>query len=137
MTLLHVTGLSMPPSVNSLYFNMRGRRVLSAEGRALKNRLQADISRHAATVRDLETQRPLSLHISLYFERLENSGWSKGKAKNRYKRVDVTNRAKLLEDAVSAALGIDDSLFFEVILTKHLSPTGVNYAEIRIKEHDE
>jgi len=40
-------------------------------------------------------------------------GWLKGQAKSPYKRVDTTNRRKLLEDALSEAIGIDDSLFWE------------------------
>lgn len=124
----------MPPTVNKLYFNMRGRRVLSADGRALKIKLQAEIARCAVSVLDLEEQRPLKVHIALYFARLENLGWSKGKTKNRYKRVDVSNRAKLMEDAISDALGIDDALFFEVRLTKHQSDTGEDHVTVTIQE---
>jgi len=61
------------------------------------------------------------LSLSLYFPPAEllNSGWLKVRrngerdAKNPYKRLDTMNRRKLLEDCLSEALGIDDSLFWE------------------------
>jgi len=40
------------------------------------------------------------------------------KAKNRYKRVDLSNRVKLLEDSLVTVLGIDDSCFFTLLLRK-------------------
>jgi hypothetical protein len=46
-------------------------------------------------------------------EELLTAGWLKGTAKSPYKKVDTTNRRKLLEDAFSEAIGIDDSLFWE------------------------
>ncbi len=46
-------------------------------------------------------------------EDILTAGWLKGTAKSPYKRVDTKNRSKLLDDALSEAIGIDDSLFFE------------------------
>jgi Holliday junction resolvase RusA-like endonuclease len=126
----------MPPTVNKLYFTMRGARVLSAEGRRAKTQIQAQVTAAAAANKSLEKERPLTLKIDLFFARLENKGWCKGKAKSRYKRIDTTNRAKLIEDAIAKALGIDDSLFFKVVLTKHVSDSN-EYASIIIEEYDE
>ena len=52
---------------------------------------------------------------------LLNSTYKPGRksgAKYRYKKTDLTNRRKLLEDAMSEVLSIDDSLFFEVSMVK-------------------
>jgi hypothetical protein len=46
-------------------------------------------------------------------DELLTAGWLKGTTKSPYKRVDTTNRRKLLEDALAEAIGIDDSLFWE------------------------
>ena len=75
-----------------------------------------------------------SLTIVFYFETwgLLNKGWfqrfsqgehkGKRKAKTMYKRLDVGNRRKLLEDCLAESLGIDDSLTFRMELIKAISP---------------
>lgn len=79
-----------------------------------------------------------------YFESLENPGWfdhytkdtygragepkhRKGerKAKTRYKRIDVDNRIKFLQDCVSKAIGIpDDAQIFVGYQEKREDPTN-------------
>lgn len=61
-----------------------------------------------------------SIELVLVFERYDvlTKGWLSGKAKAPYKKVDAQNRHKLLLDAFSEALGIDDSLFFDVRIQK-------------------
>jgi len=68
-------------------------------------------------VRDHGTESIYALTVYLYLP-LVNKGWLKGTAKSLYKRVDAGNRRKLVEDCLSTALGIDDSLFFDVRLLK-------------------
>ena len=69
-----------------------------------------------------------------------NAGWLKktkaGKrgAKTCYKRMDVGNRRKLLEDCLSAAIGIDDSLFFDLFLVKTCCPDSPGGVEIVVRE---
>lgn len=60
------------------------------------------------------------LHIVLVFppEEVLNVSWLTGKAKNPYKKSDVANRRKLLEDCLSESLGIDDSRFWETPIVK-------------------
>lgn len=66
------------------------------------------------------------LEIRLYFPKwdLLTKGWlektkaGKRKAKSPYKRVDTLNRRKLLEDGLSEALSIDDSLTWEANVVK-------------------
>ena len=113
--------LPMPPSVNKLYYVRNGRKALSAEGRALKEQMRAAISLVSATnvaAADINNV-PLTLHLEFYFPEIENRGWSQKKTATRYKKVDVSNRVKLVEDAICEALGIDDSAFMYIHLSKH------------------
>jgi len=62
-----------------------------------------------------------ALNLDFTFETVINKGWFKKRAKTLYKRFDVGNRRKLLEDCLVEVLGdIDDCLFFEVNLTKRM-----------------
>jgi len=62
-----------------------------------------------------------ALNLDFTFETVINKGWFKKRAKTLYKRFDVGNRRKLLEDCLVEVLGdIDDSLFFEVNLAKRM-----------------
>ena len=81
-----------------------------------------------------------SLSLDFTFETVVNKGWYKNRAKTLYKRFDVGNRRKLIEDCIVNILGkkIDDCLFFELNLTKRMGPnTGVKIVlrEINPKEY--
>lgn len=83
----------VPPSLNNAYTNGRGhgRRVLTAEGRDYKARVAGQVLNTSSL--GWATGRP-ALTMRLYFP-------------NRQRR-DITNCVKLLEDALSEALGFDD-----------------------------
>jgi Holliday junction resolvase RusA-like endonuclease len=121
--------LPMPPSVNKLYYVRNGRKALSSEGRALKEQMRATITLACASAPAIPENTPLALHLTFFFPVLENAGWSQKKSKARYKKVDVSNRVKLVEDAISEALGIDDSVFFTVHLSKQ---QGESHVQARI-----
>ena len=56
-----------------------------------------------------------------YFEKVINSGWTgkpSSKAKTRYKKVDGHNRQKLVIDAITQAVGVDDCHIFRITKTK-------------------
>jgi hypothetical protein len=126
----------LPPSVNEMYFTKGKRRILTSKARAYKQRFISeaweacpDLDRF---VRQAGDRWFVLLEIDFYFASLVNKGWltktraGKRKAAQRYKRVDASNRVKLLEDAVSECMGIDDSRF-QVNVRKHMSPeTGVS-----------
>lgn len=124
----------MPPSVNKLYFTMRGKRVLSAEGRRVKALISTRVTQEAAQLLELNEPSPVTLTILLHFSAIENAGWP-DKAKSRYKRVDVDNRAKLLKDAVEAGLGLGDHLVFKLILEKKQSTTGEEHVTLQIERY--
>ena len=126
--------LPMPPSVNKLYATVRGRRIMTTKGKAVKHEITQLVVKHIASMPDLfRSERKLRLTVDLYFAAVENAGWSKGKAKNRYKRIDVSNRAKLLEDALFSGIGIDDSLIFELIMRKHATDSE-EYCHVKLEE---
>ena len=58
------------------------------------------------------------VHIELFFtkDQLVNKGWPK--TKTYFKKMDVGNRRKLLEDCIAETLGIDDMYTFDLRMTK-------------------
>ena len=63
------------------------------------------------------------LYIEIGMPLLNKTYGSKNGSKIRYKKNDVANRRKLVEDALSEVLSIDDSLFFGVTMIKVHSET--------------
>ena len=109
----------LPPSSNRAYKSIgRGRRALSAEGRAYKRLIKDLIGPEVALDPHLHLleNSPLSLNIKLNFQ-VENKGWPT-KAKKRYKKVDVSNRIKLLEDSIFEVLAVDDSQVLDLTISK-------------------
>lgn len=106
----------LPLSENRAYFTKGKMRILNKDGRAWKSRLRSDL--WEALDKELNELLDLAgddlwimVGYDIYFDSLVNKGWLKGKAKTRYKKCDARTRVKLLEDALSEALGIDDSRF--------------------------
>jgi Holliday junction resolvase RusA-like endonuclease len=110
---------SIPPSVNHAYYtNPWGGRSLSNEGRKYKRETVARIVQSYPTaLAKIRKNAPYFIYIRFYFETVENKGWPK-KTETRYKSIDVTNRVKLLEDALKDACGIDDSQHMMVLEEK-------------------
>jgi Holliday junction resolvase RusA-like endonuclease len=122
---INILDVPMPPSVNKAYVSIgRGRRKLSLVGRLFKQAVKDGLAPHLATDEVALTFQKenlrIKLEIHLFFKSVTNKGYPKT-AKNRYKRLDVSNRIKLLEDALFEALDIDDAHVFELVVTK--SPT--------------
>ena len=123
----------MPISTNKAYVTTRsGRRILSSKGKVYKQQVKDIIGQKLALSPNIVPEGPLHLKILLLFLEVENKGWSTGKAKNRYKKIDVSNRVKLLEDAICESLGIDDSMFFSLTVRKRRSPDAKEYVKVII-----
>lgn len=121
--MLHLV-LPMPPSDNRIYVNLpRGGRKLSAEAERFKKDVFAIVSDTALASEHvtLDQDATYMVRLDVFFKAIENKGWPK-KAKRRYKKVDLHNRQKLLIDAVTDALGVDDSCIFRVELVKDCDP---------------
>ena len=110
--MIHIRVPSVPLSVNHAYAKKRGGgRVLTKAGKKYKNETKTYIARRYPQV--LKFFKPNVQYIVIVEftfkgrESLVCKGWP-GTAKNRHKRLDVTNRTKLFEDALSDAAGVDD-----------------------------
>jgi Holliday junction resolvase RusA-like endonuclease len=112
----------LPPSSNKIYTKhpMGKGRILSPRARRFKIRAMQAIQEGArVALMKLEQNVPYRLHLAIFFEQVENKTSSVGA---RYKKMDLTNRVKLIEDTVSEAVGVDDSHNFIAIQEKHCDP---------------
>lgn len=112
----------LPPTVNHAYVTKKnGGRFLSQEGRRFKESAAALLrAKYGAALRGLDADAPYGLGVRFGFRAVENETWPK-RAKRRYKKFDVSNRIKLLEDALCSACDLDDSQFLDVVLEKRVS----------------
>ena len=128
-----------PVSVNRMYTPGRnGRKFLSAEGKHFKDSLKKVIARKLLESEYLWTETQdlvyrsgycTRLRIDLFLETVTNNSWkpgggttSKGAPRSPFKRIDGSNYAKIIEDAVSEGTGIDDSCNMTVTIHKAECP---------------
>jgi len=111
--------LPLPPSLNHAYVNIARGRKKSAAAVFFEIAARGLIG-DAMALRPLASlaNEPLVLRVEIEIDAIENKGWSSGKSKTRYKRLDVSNRIKLVEDVLCSMLGIDDSQFMSVTAVK-------------------
>ncbi len=102
----------VPPTTNHAYATVNGRRVLSAAGRVFKQEVRL-LARLAANAQEWIPEAPWSLTLRLYFPTA--------------RRRDLSNTVKLLEDAISEALGFDDSQIDRLVVER----AGVDKARPR------
>lgn len=122
--------LPMPPSDNTIYFNLpHGGRALSSGAKKYKRDVKALVSRLIAKAdtdgADFITCVPYSFILTIYFKATENKTWNpekKRSAGTRYKKQDAGNRQKLVIDAVMSAIGIDDRQIFREVIRKRCDP---------------
>ena len=81
-------------------------------------------------------QSTYEVRIDLFFpiDQLVNKGWPK--TKTYFKKMDVGNRRKLLEDCLSESLGIDDMYTFDLRMVKQAT-AGDPYLTIKITRTNE
>lgn len=136
--------LPLPPSDNHIYFNAttikRGYkqsiRVLSDEAKKYKKAVASEIAELGIYNKvEFKKDVPYLCMMKVFFEDIENKGWATGKAQSRYKRVDTTNRNKLLIDSIMEAIGVDDSHIFAVVKFKRSDPDD-SRVEVQVYELD-
>jgi Holliday junction resolvase RusA-like endonuclease len=118
--------LPLPPSDNAIYTTIilrRGKsiiplRKLTTEARAYKTEVKQLIATLflTSTVEFRENVQYTCL-VRIYFRKIYNLGWPQ-RAKTRYKKEDAQDRIKLVTDAVSEVIGIDDSHHFLTVIQK-------------------
>ena len=112
--------IPMPPSTNHAYYNVPGRgRVLSTVAREFKDKAswQAYKARNEQGWR-YEPGARLSLSLEFHFSR-------DGKR-------DISNRVKLVEDALAEALGFDDSVI-DLIILRRGTKYRLEYCEVLLE----
>jgi Holliday junction resolvase RusA-like endonuclease len=118
---IHFELEGLPPSANNAYFQKGHKRILTSKGRAYKVAVKTTLAQQWPEVlKFFQPDRPYSIMVHFFFEKVTNSK----KAKTRYKRIDVSNRLKLLEDALTEACGYDDSQHMRILAVKEQVPTG-------------
>lgn len=129
----HLSGL--PPSLNHAYYTMVQRkggkniplRVLTTEGKKYKIAIKTELaSKHQDVLGFFKPDRPYCLVVKFFMKDLSTKTWAEGKAQSRYKKVDVSNRLKLFEDALTDACGHDDSQHFRILCWKEDAPPGTD-----------
>jgi Holliday junction resolvase RusA-like endonuclease len=113
----------LPPSVNKLFSTVRDRntgalkRVLTAHARRVRRLVLAMVQGRC------DPDRLYEMHMTVHLKAFTAAG--------AVRKVDLTNRVKFLEDCVCAALGIDDSRIFRVVLVKVDSAEEQTVIEMR------
>lgn len=116
--------LPMPPSDNKLYFNRGGARIKTRAAEKYVLQVQQAMAKKALeSDEEFEEHTPYGLTIVVYFKEVVTKGWPK-KAKNRFLKLDCMNRQKLVTDAVTNCMGIDDRHIFDVRLLKRRDKTN-------------
>ena len=118
---------SLPPSTNSVYMTIRkGKktiRILTKEGRKYKEETAAWLTtKYPTRLASIKPDVPYTVLYVFTIPDLLTKSWPE-KAKNRYRKVDATNRVKLLEDVVAEVTGVDDSSNMTVIIKKVTGPS--------------
>lgn len=101
---------SLPLSSNQAYWNNpAGGRVLTKAGAAYKAEVKNHIIKnHATETGQLKKDCAVGGLVAFGFPNMLTKNWP-GKAKNRFQRLDIDNRVKLLQDAIKEATSMDDS----------------------------
>jgi len=124
---LEIVYPEMPPTSNKIYF--RGT-ILTTKAREYAERFAEHMRQHLHLINEMEPSCIYALHLRFFFFELVNRSWNNPdfppskQAKDRYKKIDLTNRIKLLEDCVRDALAIDDSHTFASSQEKHQCGPG-------------
>lgn len=135
-TYLKMVYKELPPTSNKIYF--RGT-ILTQTARTYAEQFANFAKAYLPEISEMNPDGVFALHLRFFFDNIVNETWNdlslppSRRAKTRYKRIDLTNRIKLLEDCVRDALDIDDSQTFAASQEKHLDKTNPR-VEIEIEE---
>jgi Holliday junction resolvase RusA-like endonuclease len=129
----------LPPSSNQIYVNRRGGggRFLSPVAEQYKATTKSYLGEHY--MMEISNLNPngiyaVTLNFLLKLEDVVNPTYGNGKknaAKTQYKKIDASNRIKLLEDCLKDVTGIDDSSFFSITAKKRISSKPMVIIELR------
>lgn len=119
--MIYIVLEGLPPSSNTAYINLpprkkegskgfdRGGRVLSPEGKKYKKDvINFLVKNHGPELKQLKKDATIGCLIAYGFSEMLSKGWP-DKAQNRFRKNDLMNRPKLLQDAIAEATSMDDS----------------------------
>lgn len=132
-----------PLSVNEAYFTKGNIRTLKSAGKKFQNEVKNYLGKHHPDFLAYLGKKDAEFEILfvLFFEpgSLYCKTWSKESKVARHKRIDASNRLKLLEDAIVEAAGYDDTQHFYAAIAKAEALEGYSpYVEVwawREEEH--
>lgn len=116
----------LPPSANTAYFNLpQGGRTLTKKGKKFKKETGVHLIRnYSEQLMMFEKNKPYCIAMRFFFPNLQNKTWPE-KASTRYKKIDTSNRVKLLEDVLADVADTDDSHYMTLLLGKSQGPEKV------------
>ena len=128
----------LPPSINKLYTISSFRSItLTAAGRKFKNKIISEFTQKLLFhIGQLDPNKAHTLEFIFYMPEIENKGWEDGKTKTRFKRQDITNLIKLLEDCLMTVLCIDDSSLVSSSFSKVKGGPKVGITIIELDEDE-
>ena len=121
----------MPPSMNAAYENIPRRRVgkkvmgggrrLTEAGKLFKIKVSQHVVKHLSyATKQIKPNSAIGLYVAFGLPGMFNKGYPE-KTDARYKKVDSSNRVKILEDALTECINFDDSQIVFSIVTKYPS----------------
>lgn len=119
----------LPPTSNKIY--VRGT-MLTGEAREYAETFAQETRKYLyiSGSKTLDPNAIYALHLRFYFSELVNRSYNNPefppskRAKTRYKKIDLSNRIKLLEDCVRDLLAVDDCQTFAGSQEKHQCGPG-------------
>jgi Holliday junction resolvase RusA-like endonuclease len=123
MTAWKTLTLPMPPSDNKIYFSRGRARILTTAATKFQKQVADIIATEAlsGTLEDLNDHSMYAITITIYFKEVETKGWP-DKAKNKFHKLDCTNRQKLVIDSIMKCFGVDDRTIFDQRIIKMRDP---------------
>lgn len=108
--MIYIVLPGLPPSSNNAYITLpTGGRTLSSDGKKYKKDvINHLVKHHAPELKQLKKDATIGCLIAYGFNNMYSKGWPK-KADNRFRKNDLMNRPKLLQDAICEATSMDDS----------------------------
>jgi Holliday junction resolvase RusA-like endonuclease len=127
---IHIVIDGIPPSTNHAYFTKGARRILTTKGRAYLLETKTKILREFPKVLSFFVKnKPYLVYFRFHLPQIYNAGYPT-KTDSRYKTIDVSNRVKLLEDALKDVAAIDDAQ--NICVVTHKCPGDQEKTEIFI-----
>ncbi len=120
----------MSISSNQLYASVRGRLIKSSAGRNYSKQVQTWAQKNKGTIDKLKViLRGKTLRVDCAFFFPKSKLVTK---KNTLKRIDWSNRIKLVHDNLADLIGVDDSHFISGYCCKKISDNEEAYIDIKI-----